>query len=265
MELWTAFTLGLLGSLHCIGMCGPIVLALPIGTQARWSFVLSRLLYNFGRVITYSAMGLAAGWIGRVIILSGYQNVLSITLGILILLILFLPSKFASKIIRFKFYHNFIARVKIFWADLMRKSSHSSLLVIGILNGFLPCGLVYMALAGAATTGTVLNGFLYMMLFGIGTIPVMFAMTFLGKFVGIGVKRFFNKLIPVAGVLLAVIIIMRGLSLGIPYISPKISENKMGHQKVECCHPADEHSSGDSTVVDTIKEPDEVSTSSSGK
>ena len=156
MELWTAFIFGLAGSVHCIGMCGPIVLALPIGQSSRLSFIISRLLYNLGRTITYSLMGLGAGWIGQVIVLSGYQNILSVSMGILILLILFLPTKTAAKLLPFSFFHNTIERVKRFWGRLLQNSSYTSLFVIGLLNGFLPCGFVYIALAGATSTEWVI-------------------------------------------------------------------------------------------------------------
>lgn len=241
MDLWmgTAFGIGLVGSLHCIGMCGPITLALPTGEQSKLKFFITRVLYNLGRIITYAFMGLISGLIGKGVVMSGYQNIISIIAGVLILLIIFLPSKYGAKLFPFKFFDRFKNSVKKIWGKLFSKSGYSSLLLIGLLNGFLPCGLVYMALAGAAVTGTMTGGFMYMVWFGLGTFPVMLAMTLVGQFITVGVKRFFNKMIPVGGVILAILIILRGLSLGIPYVSPKVTMGMNQETKVECCHPAE--------------------------
>lgn len=236
MALWTAFIFGLLGSLHCIGMCGPIVIALPQAQQSSSSFVLKRLLYNSGRVVTYTILGAFCGWIGQTVKIAGYQSTLSIGLGVLILLMVFLPSKWGIKIFPFGFYHKAILKVKAIWGKLFKNNSYLSFLIIGFFNGFLPCGLVYIALAAAASTGSTVNGLMYMLMFGIGTIPIMLAVSYMGLFIGVSLKRKLQRLIPVGGVILAVLIILRGLSLGIPYISPKISVDQSGEQKVECCH-----------------------------
>ena len=124
MLLWTAFVFGLLGSLHCIGMCGPIVLALAGTQSSRLRFTVNRLLYNIGRTITYGILGAFCGWIGQTIKIAGYQSSLSIALGILILLMVFLPSRWAAKIIPFNFYHNGISRIKTFWGKLFKNSSY---------------------------------------------------------------------------------------------------------------------------------------------
>lgn len=236
MELWTAFIFGLLGSLHCIGMCGPIAIALPGGQSSRLKFSLSRLLYNLGRVVTYGILGAFCGWIGQTIKIAGYQATLSVISGVLILLMIFLPSKFAGRFIKFNFYSLIIANIKSYWGKLFKNSSYTSLLFIGFLNGFLPCGLVYIALAASASTGTTVGGLLYMSMFGLGTIPIMFAVSFLGLFVNLSLKRFINRLIPVGGIVIAVLIILRGLSLGIPYISPEIKIDETGKQQVNCCN-----------------------------
>lgn len=237
MELWTAFIFGLLGSLHCIGMCGPIAIALPGVKKSRPGFSLGRVLYNLGRVVTYSTLGAFCGWIGQTIKIAGYQSTLSIISGTIILLMIFLPSKFAGRFIKFNFYHRIINNVKSYWQKLFSNNSFTSMFFIGILNGLLPCGLVYMALAASASTGTTVNGLLYMAMFGLGTIPIMLTVSFLGLFVNLSLKRLFNRLIPVGGVVIAVLIILRGLSLGIPYISPIIKIDASGKQQINCCEP----------------------------
>ncbi|MFH2048163.1 MAG: sulfite exporter TauE/SafE family protein [bacterium] len=127
-------------------------------------------------------------------------------------------------------------KVKAFWRKLFFSNSYLSFLLIGLLNGFLPCGLVYITLAAAASTGLTVNGLMYKMMFGIGTIPIMLAVSYLGLFIRVSQKKKLQKLIPVGGVILAVLIIFRRLSLSIPYISPKIGVDQAGEQKVECFH-----------------------------
>ena len=118
----------------------------------------------------------------------------------------------------------------------MQKNSIRSMFLIGLLNGFLPCGLVYIAIAGSVSTGTALGGALYMAVFGIGTFPVMLAMTLVGQILSFKMKLKLRKLLPVGVALLAVLFILRGMSLGIPYISPKIEKQESGQTTVDCCH-----------------------------
>ena len=102
MEALSGLALGFLGSLHCIGMCGPIALALPSQSKSKLSFYSGRLLYNLGRVITYSIMGLIIGLIGQKINLAGYQQIISVILGIAILIAVLLPSRFKNYLVKLK-------------------------------------------------------------------------------------------------------------------------------------------------------------------
>ncbi len=240
MEIWSAFIFGLLGSFHCVGMCGPIVLALPVNKTSKWKFFFSRLVYNLGRVVTYAIMGFIIGSIGEQFSLAGYQNVLSISMGVLILIMVLVPTGFFNKLFPFQIFTSFSTTVKKYWSILFKNSSIASLFLIGILNGLLPCGFVYIALAGVASTGSMLNGSLYMALFGLGTLPILLVLSFATGLLTAKVKTTFSKLIPVGGVIIALLIILRGMSLGIPYISPKIVVEQSGEQKVECCHPSEE-------------------------
>ncbi len=240
MEVWSAFLFGLLGSFHCIGMCGPIVLALPVAKTSKFKYFLSRLVYNLGRVVTYAAMGFVIGSIGEQFSLAGYQNVLSVSMGVLILIMVLIPTGIFAKLFPFKVFTKFSTKIKQYWGILFKDSSIASLFLIGVLNGFLPCGFVYIALAGAASTGSMITGSLYMALFGLGTLPLLLVLSFATGLITGRVKKTFNKLIPIGGVIIALLIILRGLSLGIPYLSPQIVIDQAGEQKVECCHPADE-------------------------
>lgn len=220
MEIWTGFLIGFLGSFHCVGMCGPIALALPFGNQSNLQLIIGRLLYNLGRVFTYSLFGALFGLFGKGIEVAGLQMWASIMLGVSILLYYITPNRFKGKLSVTKPYQIANNFVKKGFSKLTKNGSPASLFVFGIVNGFLPCGFVYVALAGAITTGGVLSGAIYMGLFGLGTVPIMFVTALVGKFLSTKLKHRMNKLIPVFAIILAIIFILRGLSLGIPFVSP---------------------------------------------
>ena len=219
---WSALALGFLGSVHCIGMCGPIALALPRGFSSRTRLLVSRLLYNAGRIITYTVLGAVCGLLGKMVVLAGFQQTLSIVAGVLILLGVLLPSRFARKLLPMRGMDQLIDRIKGFWGRLFGTHTQTSLLVIGLLNGLLPCGLVYVALAAAAAGGTMTGGALYMLLFGVGTFPAIFATSLFGGVIPLRIRQTLLKMLPVGAVLLALLLILRGASLGIPYLSPKL-------------------------------------------
>lgn len=224
--IWSAFVIGLVGSVHCLGMCGPIVLVLPGNIGERWQFFFSRVLYNLGRAITYAFMGMVIGLIGQSIALAGYQQWLGIVAGALMILSVLLPTQTARKILPTKQYDNALAALKRRLGALLSNSSRSSLFTIGLLNGFLPCGLVYMALAGSLAMGSALGGAAYMFLFGLGTLPLLFAASYAGGLITGEMRRKITRLIPVGVVILGVLFILRGLSLGIPFISPDMDMMK---------------------------------------
>ena len=165
MYILSGFVIGLLGSLHCIGMCGPIALALPTKESNRFGFFFSRFLYNIGRAITYSLFGLFFGLIGAQISLIGLQQWLTITVGMFILLYLLTPSKTKVTITNLKLFNFFTNLIKKTFTKFFNKSTPISFLFIGILNGFLPCGFVYVGIGGALLTNTAMEGAAYMFLF----------------------------------------------------------------------------------------------------
>lgn len=226
--LWTAFIIGLAGSFHCVGMCGPIALALPGNFSSRVRVVFSRVLYNLGRIFTYSLLGAVLGTFGKAIALAGFQQTISILVGALLLFIAFFSINLESGFISIPFLNRFNSYVKMNMGKLLKVNSQSSLFTIGVLNGFLPCGFVYLGLGGAITTGGVFNGALYMTLFGLGTFPLMFATSLLGSVISMKARNAFKKLTPLFFILFACLFIARGMNLGIPYLSPKInSEGKV--------------------------------------
>lgn len=233
MYLWTAFTLGLLGSFHCIGMCGPIALALPFRSPGKFQTIANVLIYNLGRVLTYSFLGALLGIAGKGIALSGYQQALSIVLGILLLLMAVFSVNLDYWVQRIGVVRQFTTYIKQKLSGLLRSNGTLTLLGIGILNGFLPCGFVYIGLAAALTTSGVLNGAIFMALFGLGTIPMMLSASLAGNLMSLNVRRKLQNALPVIMIFFAALFILRGLNLGIPYISPKMGKNPTENVK---CH-----------------------------
>lgn len=230
MEYISALALGFFGSFHCIGMCGPIALALPVNDTSNLSFFTGRVLYNIGRTVTYALLGFLFGLIGSGFELAGIQQGASIALGIIIIVAVLIPAKFKTKVTTHPIIGNVSTPLKSSIGKLFRKGTLSSLFTIGFLNGFLPCGFVYIAIAGAIAAGSPVNGIFFMFMFGLGTLPAMFAASVFRKFISIDFRQKVRRLTPVFAVLLAVIFILRGLNLGIPYLSPKMDDGVKSHQ-----------------------------------
>ena len=220
MYLWTAFTIGIIGSLHCLGMCGPIAMAVPYQARSRWLTGLNILQYHLGRVITYAILGGLIGLLGRGIFLAGMQKSFSIGAGVILLIMAIFSLKMSSNLVSIPIINRVFFWVKSAMGKLLRNKSATSILLIGMLNGLLPCGLVYMAIAGAIGTGSVSMGTLYMILFGLGTIPMLLGISLAGNLLSLAVRKRINKLIPIMVILVGIFFILRGLSLGIPYLSP---------------------------------------------
>ena len=220
--LWTGFILGLTSSLHCVGMCGPIALALPGRGGSLGKILPGRLAYNLGRLATYAMLGTAVGLFGEGLSFAGFQQGLSIALGVLLLLLSLFTFRVESHFLALPVVTRFMGGLKRRLGRLMRIDSTSSLFHIGILNGLLPCGFVYLGLAGAASLGSGVSGLLYMSLFGLGTLPGMLSLSLVGRLLP-GVQRFARPVMLAVSLLFASWLIVRGLDLGIPYLSPALS------------------------------------------
>lgn len=218
--LVAGFILGLLGSLHCVGMCGPIAFMLPVDRTNSYKKVTQIVLYHVGRLLSYATIGLIFGLLGKSIYIFGLQQRLSIVIGVLMIVVISIPYKIVGKYNFSKPIYRIISKIKSSLGKQFKKKSPDTFFTIGFLNGFLPCGLVYMAVFGAIATGSIYQGSLYMLLFGLGTIPLMTTAIYLGKFLNTSIKKRIQKAIPVLVVLIGVLFILRGLGLGIPYISP---------------------------------------------
>lgn len=209
---WSALTVGFFGSFHCAGMCGPIAMALPNADQPMTSLFVSRLLYNVGRVTTYSIFGALVGLLGHSLSINGWQSDISILSGIIIILFVLFNTQAVQTKINHRIY-KFTASLKKILGSFMQKKSFASLYFIGVLNGFLPCGFVYLALAGAASSHGVLEGMSYMALFGLGTIPMMLILSLSGSFISIKARNWVQKISPVVAIVLALFLIQRGVML----------------------------------------------------
>ncbi len=217
---FSALVLGLMGSFHCAGMCGPIAIALPLHGNTVPQKVFGGALYNIGRTITYGIMGAIFGLLGQGLQLIGFQQKVSVVMGALMIISVLFPALFKNQYRMDKSWFSFVGKLKKTIVQMFSIRSFQSLFFIGMLNGLLPCGLVYMAIAGAIGTGGVAQGSLYMILFGLGTIPMLLAISLAGNVLSLTIRNKINKLIPVLVVIVGVLFILRGLSLGIPYLSP---------------------------------------------
>ena len=231
--LFSAIIFGLLGSFHCIGMCGPIAFMLPVDRQNSTKRFFQLLSYHLGRLFTYSLIGLLFGILGKGFYLMGFQQQLSIIIGFTMILIIVFPKLSKQNSISKKL-NFFVFKIKNALGKELKNKRMDTFFVIGFLNGFLPCGLVYMAVLGALTASTVLQGGFYMFLFGLGTIPLMTAVIYLGNFTKGNFRKHVQKAIPVFVIFIGVLFVLRGLGLGIPYISPKSNINVSISAKSVC-------------------------------
>jgi sulfite exporter TauE/SafE len=214
------FIIGATGSLHCVGMCGPLSLALPTYHLSKKAKLFSLLLYQTGRIITYSILGLLIGLAGTSIRITGYQQWFSITLGVIILTmaVLYFLQK---KAIRLAFINHFYLLIQKWIGRLLKNNTHAvSFLLLGIANGLLPCGMVYIALATTLSLAKITESVLFMAMFGAGTLPAMLLVAYSAQFINKEVRQLFRKAVPVMITVMGLVLILRGLNLGIPFISP---------------------------------------------
>jgi len=246
--VFIALIIGLSSSLHCLGMCGPIAMSIPLNRSSNWNITFGTLQYNLGRLIAYSFLGVIAGTIGLSISNIRWIQLLSIVTGLLMIAIawhkLFVFNSITQSKLSIRLLHFISTNI----ARLRRSNHWSKLLSFGFLNGLLPCGMVYIGLANAMLQSSPLLGSIAMLLFGLGTIPAMFSVSFFATKISKKWHKQIRIFVPYIITLLGLIIILRGLDLGIPYLSPKIKTVTSEHisetskkQTVEiiCCTPDD--------------------------
>lgn len=235
----SALILGITSSFHCLGMCGPIAMAVPVNRTSGWTILGGILQYNFGRVLTYAILGIAAGSMGLTIQTFGVLQWMSIISGIFLIVFawrkwiaVYFTSAFGG-IVGQKYISKNLG--KILKSNLPFKP-----FLLGILNGFLPCGMVYVALMNALLAGNPLSSAYAMIIFGTGTLPAMMVVGFTANRINSGMRRKMNKLVPYLLTMVGLLIVLRGMNLDIPYLSPKVSINTTdeGEEKatMSCCH-----------------------------
>lgn len=216
MFFWSAFSLGLIGSLHCVGMCGPIALALPFKNTSRTKTALGILLYQLGRISTYTLLGFLLGLLGLGLFVAGIQTYLSIGLGILMLMVAFLSIDLERILLRFPLMMNVNSFVKKQLGYRLSRVRLGGFFFIGMLNGLIPCGLVYMAVIGAITMPSSAEGAVFMYSFGLGTAPLMLLAAFTSNIIGLSWRRKAKQLMPYLLMLIAILFIYRGLAVHLP-------------------------------------------------
>ncbi len=215
------FLMGLLGSAHCIGMCGPLVMSLPISKKNTFDKIISTSLYHIGKLFSYGILGIIMGLFGKQFFVYSAQQHISIIIGIIMLFyvawVFVIKSKKSFTPLRFiqKPVLNGLGK-------LFRSQYLGSFLLIGFLNGLLPCGMVYLALTSAMATGSALYAGMFMFFFGLGTVPALLMMALGGQYMGQIFRKKLQGLLPYFIFSMGMFLILRGMNLGIPFISPHI-------------------------------------------
>lgn len=225
--------MGLLGSVHCIGMCGPLVMALPISQMNPIQKVLATILYHIGKITTYGLLGVVVGVFGKQIPFYNVQQHLSIVIGSLMLVyvlwVFYLHPKRKLGFLKIDWLQKPIIAAL---GKLFKQNNVGSFLLIGFLNGLLPCGMIYLALGSAWANQSALQSGLFMVLFGLGTLPALLMVAFGGQLMGFAFRQKIQKALPYMLFSMGVLLILRGMNLGIPYISPMIDNGA----SVAACH-----------------------------
>jgi len=199
-------------------MCGAIAFSLPVQGLSPVKKTAGILLYNGGRITMYALFGLLFGLLGRQIYIAGFQQWFSIIAGILIIfVVLNILFPFHLQLPAFCNTHGLAQK---WMSRFLRRPHLSNMYLIGVANGMLPCGLVYFAITGALVTGTVANAVLFMATFGLGTLPTMFAVSYFGYMLKLSVRQMVKKAVPFFMAVMGMLLILRGMGLGIPYVSP---------------------------------------------
>ncbi|MBL7809573.1 MAG: sulfite exporter TauE/SafE family protein [Saprospiraceae bacterium] len=222
-----ALLLGLAGSLHCVGMCGPLLLAIPLRAKEKWDITKQMLVYHSGRILTYAALGILFGLLGKGLALAGLQKVLSITAGVFMLGMALMAWKFEQMVTALPGFGLFTQKVKTGIGGLLRNNPNSSTFSIGLLNGLLPCGMVYAALAGALASFGGVEGGVFMAFFGLGTLPLLLMVNIFSQSFGINVRKKIRMAQPVLLGIVGILLLQRGLNLDLSLFESSVPKAGM--------------------------------------
>jgi len=238
-----AFILGVISNLHCLGMCGPIALAIPLNRSSKSEMLFGILQYHIGRVLVYGILGYLVGYIGMGIKLFGVLQAISIIAGIGIIIyawrkhLSFIKIPLNVPLSLSKGHFVTMSLLSQSMGKIMHSESPLKLFLLGALNGLLPCGMVYTALITAVVLGTPLLSATSMLAFGLGTLPGLVAFSLFAQQLGNPMRSKINRYLPYLITVLGLLIVLRGMNLNIPYISPKVSFSEEKKEVVmDCCH-----------------------------
>ncbi len=218
--VYTAILFGLISSLHCIGMCGPIAMMLPVSRTNSTQKALQIILYHAGRLTSYATLGFLFGLLGKGLHLAGLQQHISIAVGVLMIIMALVPEKVFARYNFSRPIYKLIAKVKSGLGQQFKRKTPDALFTIGLFNGLLPCGLVYAALFGAVAMQNVGLSMLYMLLFGLGTVPLMSAVVYVTNFLSFPFRSKLQKAVPIVTAAIGILFVLRGMGLDIAYLSP---------------------------------------------
>ena len=227
--MYAALILGLAGSLHCVGMCGPLVLSLPISPGGRRSHIVQLLMYHAGRSGAYAALGAGFGLLGKGLAMAGLQQGLSIGAGIIMLVMAIFAWRVERLAALAPGFNTFATFVSARMARLLKSESKGTWLGLGALNGLLPCGMVYAALAGAIGQADWGRGALFMLLFGLGTAPLLIGVGLARQRLSPEIRSRLRIVQPILLLLAGYLLIHRGLSLDL-----SLFESAVPPAQVDC-------------------------------
>ena len=213
MAYWilTAWVMGFVGSTHCIGMCGPLALALPVKSETVLGRLFNSLVYNLGRVTTYAFYGSLIGITHELLVPFIFQNQISMIMGVLMMLLSIYYLFFTKLNITLGSQNKFYQYISRWLGRLYQNSSTLNLYLIGLLNGLLPCGLVYLALATAFASGTFIKSVTFMTFFGLGTLPAMWGIVYIANLITPAVRSHMRRFVPYLYAIAGLVLILRGM------------------------------------------------------
>lgn len=213
---YLAISMGLISSFHCVGMCGPIALALPVHKGTRAQQIAGVVAYNAGRVLTYATFGMVIGTLGASLVWLGALRYASIAVGVAMLAYVLWPSGLEQRLHMPLFWQKAIARLKQTMGFYLKRKDFPGLLLLGMLNGAIPCGMVYMALMSSVATGSAWGGGTFMALFGLGTMPAMLALGIAKQQFTPALRTRIRKLTPVLVAIAGIWLVARGITTSYP-------------------------------------------------
>lgn len=215
---FSAFLIGLAGSVHCVGMCGPLALAIPGASKDKgFTFFLRTIAYQISRISGYGVLGLIVGFFSQGMQFTGVQPYFSLLSGILLLFLGFfgiIPEVNAFS--KYPIIQHFQVKINRIIGTVMTNEHFSTPFVLGFLNAMLPCGMIYIALGTGLSSGNMSEAALYLISFGLGTLPLMFMVSLSGQFLSLQMRRSWQKAIPIIFMISGIILIYKGMNIALP-------------------------------------------------